>query len=114
MALNSITFVKETDNVVGKFRQAMFDIVMPSSYSTNGEAFAAADLPGQMFKHIFAVQVVGGNHDAGALHISYDNVNKKIQAWYTSGDGTADDIAAEVGAADDIDAYTFRVMVTGY
>ena len=109
-----ITHIKDADNVVGKFRTGMFDVTLPSSYTTGGDSFAAADLPGQMFKHIFGVRVVGANAVGGSLLVNWDSVNKKLMAWYPSGDGTADAVANQVGSTDDIDAFVVRLEVTGY
>ena len=86
MAVATITRVPNSENVYGKHRSIMVDVVGPSTYAANGIPIAATYLGGKV---ILAATVNAINAPASRLLAYYDPVVGALRVSYPTGGATA-------------------------
>lgn len=81
MALGTVTKVKA--GVVGDLRYAIVDVQITSgaNYTTGGETFAAAQVPGLTSQLLAVHQCGGGSNNANRVVAQWDAGNKKLMAF---------------------------------
>lgn len=109
MALGAVTLVKA--GVVGDMRFFVVDVV-PSSganYTTNGETFDVAQIPGcPSTSTLLGVDVTGASSVGGNLPVlQWDATNKKLKAYGTAGSATG---LTEIAAATNLSTVTARAI----
>src|SRR5574341_1172375 len=85
MAL-TLTKVPDSEDVWGKHRVAMFDLVGDASYPAGGYAITPSQVG---MRRIYGVKFVGGNPAAGRLIPHWDTSAGKYMLAYPTGGGIA-------------------------
>lgn len=83
MALGTVTEVKK--GVFGDLKYAVLDVAISASYTTGGETFGVAQVPG-LAREIIQV---GGVQAPSGKSASYDYVNGKLMSFTGSAQTTA-------------------------
>lgn len=109
MAVAVITVVKNSENVNGKHREIMLDIVGPTTYATGGIPITPTRCG---MKTILGIFIIGGNGVA-ALFLSewINSTNKLLVSNPTSGVAGA---ATEIANGTNLSTSTWRVNVVGF
>lgn len=97
--------VADSDNVEGRLRSVIYDVVLDNSYPAGGEAVTAANVG---LRRILGARHLGGNAASAMYLWSWDTANSKIICGYPTGST----IAAPAAVGDPIVA-AGAVAVTG-
>lgn len=102
----------EKDGVLGDIKYQVRKITFDNAYPTAGEALTAADLG---LTDVIALIDLGpataSTPFTRRVHLGYDDVNSKLQAY--SSVASATEYAAEVANGTDLSSVIVRVMVLG-
>lgn len=107
MALTSALNVRESENIMGKYRANIVDFTLDSSYpknATNGYPIPVADFG---FKSIYMILPVPAGVAAGPYSFVYDTTNLTLRVFVTS---TGSEVANGVSLA----TVVIRALVLGF
>ena len=107
MALGTVNTIAQT-NVGG---MSLFVVeVQPSAganYTTNGEAFDVAQIPGAKGQLLAVVPIGGHSVGGNSAQLTWDHVNKKLKAYGTAGSASG---LTEIANATDLSAQRARFI----
>lgn len=107
MALGSVTRVRQVP--LGNITLFIVD-VQPSAganYTTNGEPFDTAQIPGASGELVAVVPLPGHSVGGNSAQLTWDHNNKKLKAYGTAGSASG---LTEIANATDISAQRSRLL----
>lgn len=107
MALGTVNTITQTN--IGGLSLFVVDVQLTAgaNYTTNGEPFDVAQIPGAKGALIAVLPQPGAGVGINSANVQWDHVNKKLKAYGTAGSATG---LTEIANATNLSTQTARIV----